>query len=281
VQWSLRLLQIDSYAMKKTLSFWKSFSAQVRSVGRGLRVFWKAGKFEWFPSEENLLISFWYDWAHYRWLRPNHTIDQFLNRRMAGLEAYVNNPKNKQFKRMLNKVFLRALHRERIREMATEFLLSNPPEHHYAALMEAIWSAYRTDESERENSAIVVMDGDGGQAINGDELTANGNKPMNARAYVIAVQLHFELKGKEGDFESLSRQLPELRSFIRERFGADKLPGRLEEFKGYSYKPGLKERSSAKKGQLRTPFKQIAQHPEIFGKAIADRAQEILSQHFH
>ena len=290
-------MQVDSDAMKKTLSFWKSFSGRVRSVGRGLRVFWMADKFEWFPSEENLLISFWYDWAHYRYIRPNHTIDQFINRRIASLEEYVNNPKNKEFKRMLKRVFLKALDRERIREMAVDFLESYPPEHHYAALMEAIWSAWRTDEreigavlvgvrhkeadDEKKEGKVVNTDREEGQAIGQAGLVGGGGRPLNAKTYVIAVQLYFEVEGREEEFGALSSQVPEMIKFIKVHFGVENLPGRMEEFKGYSYKKGLQERSSAKKGQLRPPFKQIAQHPEIFGKAVAERAQEILTQHFH
>ena len=35
-----------------------------------------------------------------------------------------------------------------------------------------------------------------------------GGRRLNARTYVIAVQLYFELEGKDAEFEALSRRLP-------------------------------------------------------------------------
>ncbi len=105
-------------------------------------------------------------------------------------------------------------------------------------------------------------------------------RPLSARAYIVAVQLLFEVENNELEFGSLSRRLPELKCFIQEKFGVQKLPGRLEEFKGFSYKSVLNERSTAKKGQLRTTFKQIKEHSEIFGEAVAARAGEILEEDF-
>jgi hypothetical protein len=77
---------------------------------------------------------------------------------------------------------------------------------------------------------------------------------LNAKAYVIAMQLYFETERREKEFESLRWRLLDLKNFIREQFGVERMPGRLEDFKGYSYIPILEGKHSSKKGQLRMPF---------------------------
>jgi hypothetical protein len=202
------------------------------------------------------------------------------------LERYIVDPQRKQRARELYGYLLKGLERERIREIVVEFLESPSPEENYLPVLKAIKGAWRMEE--REMGTITIGVEASGPKIReklsireGELAVGAGGRPLNARTYVIAVELCFELEGKDAEFAALSRHLPELTNFIRERFGIEKLPGRLEDFKAYSYKQGLKERSSSKRGQLRTPFKQIVQHPEIFGKAIADRAREILERDFH
>jgi hypothetical protein len=317
--------------MKKTLSFLDRVYRWLCAMGDAAHVVWLFNKFDFFPTEQNLLVSLWYTHSYFRWDSPGCTVYDFLDRRVQLLEENIGNLRRKLRARQLEGRFLQALHNERVRLMVVDFLESKEPGEKYRPVMEAIRSAWRMEgaelgtitigvatggskngdrmgeamvpsggqlrvlgeltetapqiengENESRNSTGSTVDGPDSQGIREDELVVGGNgRPLNARTYVIAVQLYFELKGEEAAFEELARRLPELTSFIREHFGGQKLPGRLEEFKGYSYKKGLKERSSAKKGQLRTPFSQIMQHPEIFGEAIALRAQEILKQHFH
>jgi hypothetical protein len=302
-------LEYDSNSMKKTFSFWKPVYRVLCWVGRGFRETWRTNRFDFIPTEKNLLISLWYHRDFYRRNRSEDTVHDFLDNQVRNLEKYIVDPQRKQTARELNGYFLKAIQRERIRKIVVEFLESPLPEENYLPVMKAIRGAWRTEGGETETIIIRVgaagskhseksseetVSGGGQPMVTGEvtktvpqienrenEAVGEGGRPLNARTYVIAVQLYFELEKKEAEYEELSRRLPELRNFIRERFGVEKLPGRLEEFKAYSYKQGLKERSSAKKGQLRTPLKQIMQHPEIFGEAIALRAREILEQHFH
>lgn len=226
---------------------------------------WRANRFDRFPTAENLLISLWFDYAFYRLVLPEKTVYQFLDSRVLLLEENVARRRRKERKRRLEGYLLDGLRSERIRLVVVDFLESPSPEN-YPPVLEVIWGAWR----------MPGMDND---------LTAAGDSPvkenlLNAKTYIIAVHLCLELDGKEEEFESLSRRLPDLRSFIRVKFGVDKLPGRLGEFTGYSYKRIIKEKHSPKKGQLRMPFRQIVAHPEIFGEAISGRAQEILEEHF-
>ncbi len=300
--------------MKKTLTFWETVHRFLSWVGEGFRQTWQCNKFDFIPSEKNLLISLWYHRDFYRRNRAEDTVYEFLDDQVRDLEKYIVDPARKQRARELNGYFLKALQREGIRKIVVEFLESPSPEENYQPVMKAIRGAWRMEGpemgtiiigvetaraklgeklgeaivpgggqlNELVNSTGSTGDREDGQGISEGELAVGGGeRPLNARTYVIAVQLYFELEGKDAEFDALARRLPELTSFIRERFGVEKVPGRLEDFKGYSYKQGLKERSRAKRGQLRTPFSQIAQHPEIFGEAIALRAREILKQHFH
>lgn len=270
--------------MKKTLSFASFVYGVLRWVGRGVRESWRSNKFDFIPNEKNLLTSFWYHRDFYRRNRAEDTVYDFLDDQVQILEKYIADPRRKQRARELYGYLLKGLERERIREIVVEFLESPLPEENYLPVLKAMRGAWRMEEREMGTFTIGVeaSESENGQGIREGELAAgSGGRPLNARTYVIAVQLYFELEGKEAEFEALSRRLPELTNFIRERFRVEKLPGRLDDFKAYSYKEGLKERSSSKRGQLRTPFKQIVQHPEIFGKAIAERAREILERHFH
>ena len=103
---------------------------------------------------------------------------------------------------------------------------------------------------------------------------------MDARTYVIAAEIHFDLANKQSDYRRLSDYWPDLAKFIQEQFGVSRLPGNFRKLKGYSYKEVLEERNDAKLGQLKPHFRQIIGHPEIFGPAIVKRAQRILDDHF-
>ena len=257
-------------------------------------------KFYLSPTEKNLLISYWYDIRHYRRVKPGTSIDEYLDSRVRAIKRNMTDMDETARLRQMNGDLFVALKNKRIRSMFVCYLESPSPKEGYREVAAAIRSAWRMDEEEdgmvespmAEERDSRVEDGpvvgEGGSVVGEGELVVGEGelvvgergRRLNARTYVIAVQLYFELEGKDLEFEALSRRLPELTNFIRERFGAEKLPGRLEDFKGYSYKNGLKERSIAKRGQLRTPFRQIMEHPEIFGDAVAARAGEILHKHF-
>lgn len=292
--------------MKKAFSLLDRVYRWLCAMGGAAHVIWLFNKFDFFPTEQNLLISLWYAHGYFRWDLPGSTVYDFLDRRVQLLEANIGNPHRRLGARRLEGRFLKALQNERIRLIVVDFLESKEPEEKYLTVMEAIRGAWRMEGQETEkiihgfeisgskigdNFDEVTAPGgklkgstadreDGQVARKGELAVREGGRPLNARTYVIAVQLCFELEEKEAEFEVLARQLPELMNFIRERFGVEKLPGRLEDFKGYSYKRGLNERSIAKRGQLRTPFRQIREHPEIFGDTVAAFAGEILRQHF-
>jgi hypothetical protein len=234
-------------------------------VGTAVRHTWRANRFDRFPTVENLLISLWYDHAFYRLVLPEKTVYQFLDSRVLLLEENVARSRRKERKRRLESYLLDGLRSERIRLVVVDFLESPSPEN-YPPVLEVIWGAWRMSGTDKN----VI--GAGGSPLKENLL--------NAKTYIIAVHLCLELDGQEEEFESLSRRLPDLRSFIREKFGVEKLPGRFGEFTGYSYKRIFKDKHSARKGQLRMPFRQIVAHPEVFGEAISGRAQEILEEHF-
>ena len=107
-----------------------------------------------------------------------------------------------------------------------------------------------------------------------------GKSGFYAKTFFIAAHLHFDLTGQESEYGRLSVQIKELEGFVKEQFGAGELPGTFYDLKGYSYKPILAGKNSSQKGQLKPCFGQIAKHPDVFGKEVAEMAQSILLQHF-
>jgi hypothetical protein len=287
----------------KTLSFRKAIyrvTSWVCWVWGGMRSAWLILRFYFFPTEENLLISFWIDHAHYRRVVPKNTVYDFLDSRVRYLEESVANPDGRRSVRRMERSLLKALYREPVRKIVVDFLESPSPKKSYRPVVEAIRKAWRM-----EDEAALMTGADVHKLENPDKTdelrigkkvdsaeVGGDNQPesreggqvmerlLNARAYIIAVQLWLELRGEESEFESLSRRLPDLGRFIQSNFAVERLPGRLEEFKGYSYKPELNGLNRAKKGQLRAPFRQIMGHPEVFGEDVAARAKEMLEKYF-
>lgn len=289
--------------MKTTLFFWNPISRRLRAIGAELKLMWIVMvKFERAKSQQVLLPCFWYDYYHIRRVQPDWTIEYFLDLRVEELKRVVANLKKSARKRQLIKDLLDALCDTTARGIILDYLKGPSPDN-YEAAVEAIRSLWRRDERAvmgERGGMSVTRDSDppeeeDGRAVGVSEEvvtrhapddSSNGPvreekvKPLFAKTYIIAVQLWHEKEGKISELESLFRRLPRLKCFIREKFNVDKLPARLEDFRDFSYRPILEQKNGAKKGQLRPPLRQIAQHPEIFGKRVAAMAQEILDDKF-
>jgi hypothetical protein len=265
--------------MKKTLFLGKPVYRGLSWMGDGLKAFWMvAMKFYFSPTEKNLLISYWYDIRHFRRLKPGTTIDEFLDSRVQMIKREMTDTEGSARSRQLNGDLLLALKNKRIRRMFVSYLESTTPREGYHQVAAAIRAAWRLEGEDAEVVKEERSDRQGTlNAGEEDKVSArNEERGLNAKAYVIAAQLCFELDGKGMEFDAFSQNIPELIKFVRKQFGVEKLPGTFEKFKGYSYKSILKERSGSKKGQLKMPFRQIRDHPEIFGEEVAARAGEIL-----
>ncbi len=106
----------------------------------------------------------------------------------------------------------------------------------------------------------------------------NSSRP-DARTYVIAADIYFELAGKQAEFRKLIQDTGDLKEFLQEKFGMTQVPGTFRKLRGYSYMEIIRERSDGKMGQLKPHFRQIIDHPEIFGEAIAKRARKLLDDY--
>jgi hypothetical protein len=248
------------------------------------------------PTERNLLASFWYDYRHFRRIRPNKSIDAYLDLKVQEIKRDASDLNRTVKVRQLNGDLLQALRNKRIRAMFVAYLESGSPKKDYQQVADAIRGAWRMEEESREISGgdgergveeeRVMVGGEraaeeAGVMAGGSEREVEEEPALNAKAYYIAAQLYHELRGNGSEYDSLSRNLPKLIQFVRQHFGVGKLPGRFEKFKGYSYKLVLKDRNAGKKGQLKTPFRQIGDHPEIFGEKVAGLAREILAKQFN
>jgi hypothetical protein len=327
----LRILEDDSHSMKKTLFFWKPVYRDLRWVVNGLKAFWMVSvKLYFSPTERNLLVSFWYDYQHFRTVQPDKSMDEYLDSRVQGIKWHMADMTRSLKSRQLYGNLMQALQNKGIRSMFVAYLDSASPKEDYPRMTAAIRGAWRMEDAREVtegnepvidvgNEPVIDEGNEPGIDVGNEPVIDVGNEPgieasndgradeandaeedaanevvvnveiepfeskepsLHAKAYVIAAQLDHELTDKATDFEVLSRDLPELMKFVQERFGVKKLPGTFEKFKGYSYRLILNDRNGAKKGQLQKPFRQIRDHPEIFGEAVAEGAGKILHQYF-
>jgi hypothetical protein len=266
---------IETCSMKTILSFLRSVSDGLDWVRQGLVSFWRINKFYFFPTERNLLLSFWYDYVHFKARRAKATVEDFWDNRVVFLKQEVEDLDNSRKRRQLYRDLLNALHHRRLSKIIIDFLKSSPPEEHYLPVVEAMKRAWRDDGGAAGLEVAPLSE------ESEDDDPAGDESGLHAKTYFIAAQLHYELSGRQDEFQVISRGMAELTAFVQKQFGVKQLPGTFRKLKGYSYKKALTGRNVAKKGQLRPFFRQIAGHSEVFGEVIAGRAREILAEHFN
>lgn len=233
--------------------------------------------FELNPWEKTLLLLLWH---RRQYFRERTTADQVLHEQLLQMERKLDSnglseQKHKLYLRVQNGVGVPVLF-----SALVEFLDS--PSLDRAVLESLMWKLRKVTRFEQPPET-GTKDEEGARAeveVSNENDSGVSKIGIYARTYFIAAHLHFELAGDEGEYSRLSVQLRDLRDFIGRQFGAGKLPGRFDDFKGYSYKSVLSGKNNSEKGQLKTCFLQIVKHPEVFGTEIARMAQAILSEHF-
>lgn len=266
--------------MKTILSFLKPVSKGLDWVRQGFVMFWRVYKVELSPTEKNLLLSFWYDYVHFKARKADATIESFLDDRVVSIKRILEDLDNSSKTRQLYRDLLNALHHPRLLNIIIHFLESSPPEDHYLPVVEAMKRAWR-DDGQQISLAGVEAGYSSGESKEGDPPPGKPPELM-AKTYFIAAELYYELAGQQDEFQALCRQMDELTAFVQKQFRVVRLPGTFNKLKGYSYKKVLTGRNTAqKKGQLKPHFRQIADNPPIFGEALVGRAREILAEHFH
>jgi hypothetical protein len=269
---------IETFSMKTILSILKPVGKGLDWMRQGLVMFWRVSKVEFFPTEKNLLLCFWYSYVHFKARNAIGTISLFLDNEVVYIKMKLEDLDSSSKKRQLYRDLLDALRHRRLSEILINFLESSPPEDHYLPVVEAMKRAWRDNGEqitapEKTESAKLPEEGD-----------ATGDVPeFNAKAYYIAAELYYEQAGRSGDFEAVCQQMSELKAFVQKQFKVAQLPGTFDKLKGYTYKNILTwdNKNKGKKGQLRPHFRQIADHPEVFSEAIAGRARDILAEHFN
>src|ERR1700722_11321454 len=129
--------------MKRTLTFVKPVFNGLSWVRRGFLIFWRIGRFEYLPTERNLLLSFWYDYAHYKVVAKGKTILDFLDSRVVSIKRELEKTDLSSKKRQMHRDLLDALLDPRLREMIIEFFESPDPEEHCQPLIDMIKAAWR------------------------------------------------------------------------------------------------------------------------------------------
>ena len=276
----------------KLFSFFKPLSKFFRQLGRDIWLGWLADQFNLFPSERSLLVSFWHSFTYYKFLRPSGTVYLFLDLRVVEFQNKLADEKVSAYKKQLIGELLKALHNQRVRPDIVAFLESPNPEENYPALWSKIRSAWRlpVEEPPITPSRDTLSGPNEVEILSKVEPVAgpehndkNENDPcqqLNAKTYIIAADIYFELGGRQAEFKKLSQQIPELIKFVQENFGMSQVPGTFRKLKGYSYMKILNGGSYSQLGQLKPHFRQIIDHPEIFGEAIAKKARKIFDEYF-
>jgi hypothetical protein len=249
----------------------------LRWVGQGFQGLWRVSQFDLRPTEKSLLFSYWYDFVHFKRLKPGGTALDFLDDRVIFMKRHLAEADSSAKKKQFYGDLLKALSYPHFRNLFIAFLESSSPGELYEPLREALRRSWRMD--------VVGVDPPGKRV---KELGASGElvgelreaRPLHAKTYFIAAELYYELAGRGEEFPALSRRMAELMTFVKEQFGVEKLPGTFDKLKGYTYKSILTGRNDAKKGQLKPHFRQIVKNPEVFGEGIAAQAGKILAKHF-
>lgn len=122
----------------KTLSIWKPVADGFRWAEQGLRSFWRISKFDYFPSEKSLLISFWYDYAHFRRFRPGETVYDFIDLRRRYLETLVDSRNKRRLSTQFFASLLRELDHEQFMRLFITYLESASPEANYRQVLQAV-----------------------------------------------------------------------------------------------------------------------------------------------
>ena len=124
--------------MKTILSFLKPVSKGLDWVRRGLVLVWRVNRVSFFPTEKNLLLSFWYDFVYFKSRRPGATAYNFLDARVVYIKQILEYPDRPLKARLLYRDLYNALHHPRLRKIIIDFLESSPPEEHYLPVLEAM-----------------------------------------------------------------------------------------------------------------------------------------------
>jgi hypothetical protein len=287
---------IETCSMKTILSFLRSVKHGWNQFKQEMVILWRFNKPSFFPTDKNLIVSFWYGFVYFKDTRAAGTVYDFLDERRASLRRALVDPDELNKKKQFYHDLLDALDKPHLRKIFIDFLESPSPEENYKLIINVMKSAWRSNEEietprlqeeDAPEKPIVSPEVPSLKAVEPAVPLPEADQPkgkrklLNARAYFIAASLHFEMQGRSAEFRQLSMRLKDLKNFITQQFHVTKLPGTFDELTGYKYKDILNGENPQPKAQLKQNFQQIVEHPEIFGKAIADRAAEIMDEHYY
>jgi hypothetical protein len=267
--------------MKRTLSFLKPVYGGLSWVRRGCLIFWRVGRFEYFPTERNLLLSFWYGFVHYKVIKKGATVLDYLDGRVIFMKRELENNDLSSKKKQMYRDLLSAVFDPRIRTSIIEFLESPDPEKHCQPLIDTIKTAWRMGEEVKAPSiegmsGLPALPAAEAETAKKEVALTQEKAALDAKTYVVATEIHFELFGKPEQYLKIAKHSRQLEEFVRRQFRVSQLPGSFRKLREYSYKKVLEETNNHKLGQLRRPLNQIIEHPEVFGTPIVIRARQIL-----
>lgn len=122
------------------------------------------------------------------------------------------------------------------------------------------------------------------QQIQKTETLSNQSGPrhkIEARAFVIALNIYYQLHNRENEYKSLIHSKAQYEETLRFIFRVKKISTHLSKVIKFNYKDELnKPKNNKGRSQLKKQLQQIINAPEIFSKEIIKRAKEIHDENF-
>lgn len=103
---------------------------------------------------------------------------------------------------------------------------------------------------------------------------------IHTRAYVIALNIYYQLHNREGEYYRLTHTPAEYEAALSFHFQVKNLSTSLYKVIRFDYKKVLNNPDNKGRSQLKKQFEQIINTPEVFNKEIIKRAKEIYEKHF-
>jgi len=103
---------------------------------------------------------------------------------------------------------------------------------------------------------------------------------IHTRAYVIALNIYYQIHKKEDDYYPLTHSPAEYEEMINFLFRAKNLSTSLYKVIQFDYKKELNNPNKKSRGTLKRQFEQVINNPEVFNKEVIKRAKEIYDKHF-
>jgi hypothetical protein len=169
-------------------------------------------------------------------------------------------------------------------------MLNSTINEHYLETLPAL----NKNDSSKSNNNVIETSTPINNIPTTDEVTLNSKESpddehvvsaistleINARTYIIATQIYYELYRSRQEYLELKQSMPQYLIVIKQLFNAN-LSNNISKLKSFDYQKILNENKATQKGQLRRQLEQIKNNPRLFSERVAMYVDNLLKKHFH